>query len=193
MSDPVLAAIGRSHRAEDIRRAFALARAAEAGIINMDLIAGLPEDTEAGFRDSLEQVLDLGPENVTVHTLALKRGARLRQEAAALPSGEAVAAMLDFAWTRLRESGYVPYYLYRQKFMSGSFENVGWCLPGTESQYNICMMEELHTVLSLGAGGVTKTVTAGCVKRQANPKYPQEYIGTIEKTVSEKNVAFCDV
>ena len=158
----------------------------------MDLIAGLPGDTETGFQNSLEEVVALGPENVTVHTLALKRGARLRQEDAVLPDGQAVAAMLDFAWSRLREAGYVPYYLYRQKFMSGSFENVGWCLPGTESEYNICMMEELHTVLSLGAGGVTKTVAAGCVKRLANPKYPQEYLRTIDEIVKEKR-QFCDV
>jgi len=186
MSDRVLAAIGRSHRAEDIRRAFALARQAGIGQINMDLIAGLPGDTPAGFRDTLDQVLDLGPENVTVHTLALKKGARLRQEEAVLPAGEAVAAMLDFAWDRLRQAGYLPYYLYRQKFMSGSFENVGWCLPGTENQYNICMMEELHTVLSLGAGGVTKTVADGCVKRLANPKYPQEYLRDIDRITQEK-------
>ena len=186
MSDPVLAAIGRSHRAEDVRRAYAMARTAEAGIINMDLIAGLPADTPAGFRATLEEVVSLGPENITVHTLALKRGARLRQENVVLPDGAAVAAMLDFAWDALRRAGYVPYYLYRQKFMSGSFENVGWCLPGTASEYNICMMEELHTVLSLGAGGVTKTIGGGCVRRLANPKYPQEYIGTIETIVEEK-------
>ena len=186
MSDAVLAAIGRNHRAEDVLRACALAREADAGLINMDLIAGLPGDTETGFRGSLEEVVALGPENITVHTLALKRGARLRQEDAVLPGGKAVSAMLDFAWARLRQEGYVPYYLYRQKFMSGSLENVGWCLPGTESVYNICMMEELHTVLSLGAGGVTKTVAAGCVKRLANPKYPQEYIRTIDRIVQEK-------
>ena len=186
MSDPVLAAIGRNHRAEDIRRAYALAREVQVGAVNMDLIAGLPGDSEEGFRASLEEVLSLRPENITVHTLALKRGARLRQENVILPDGAAVAAMLDFAWDALRQTGYVPYYLYRQKFMSGSFENVGWCLPGTENQYNICMMEELHTVLSLGAGGVTKTVADGCVKRLANPKYPQEYLRDIDRITQEK-------
>lgn len=84
--------------------------------------------------------------------------------------------MLDFAWAALRQAGYLPYYLYRQKFMSGSFENVGWCKPGFVNVYNICMMEELHTVLSLGAGGVTKLVEGGVVRRLANPKYPQEYL-----------------
>lgn len=98
MSDPVLAAIGRSHRAQDIRRAYALARETGVGAVNMDLIAGLPADTPAGFRRTVEEVLAMAPENITVHTLALKKGARLRQEETPLPSGTDVAAMLDFAW-----------------------------------------------------------------------------------------------
>lgn len=186
MSDKVLAAIGRSHRAQEIRQAYALARQVGVGAINMDLIAGLPGDTAAGFRATLEEVIAMAPENITVHTLALKRGARLRQEEAPLPPGEEVARMLDFAWTALRQAGYLPYYLYRQKFMSGSFENVGWCKPGFPNEYNICMMEELHTVLSLGAGGVTKSIGAGSVRRAANPKYPQEYIQNIDAIQAEK-------
>ena len=183
MSDPVLAAIGRSHRAQDIRRAYALARETGVGAVNMDLIAGLPADTPAGFRRTVEEVLAMAPENITVHTLALKKGARLRQEETPLPSGTDVAAMLDFAWAALR---YLPYYLYRQKFMSGSFENVGWCKPGFVNVYNICMMEELHTVLSLGAGGVTKLVEGGVVRRLANPKYPQEYLRNMGAIQAEK-------
>ena len=152
----------------------------------MDLIAGLPADTVEGFQETLNQVIALDPENITVHTLALKRGARLRQEEAPLPTGEEAARMLTFAWQSLRKAGYLPYYLYRQKFMSGAFESVGWCKPGYENVYNICMMEELHTVLSLGAGGVTKTIGEGCVARLANPKYPQEYIQQIQRIVAEK-------
>ena len=186
MSDPVLAAIGRSHRAQDIRRAYALARETGVGAVNMDLIAGLPADTPAGFRRTVEEVLAMAPENITVHTLALKKGARLRQEETPLPSGTDVAAMLDFAWAALRQAGYLPYYLYRQKFMSGSFENVGWCKPGFVNVYNICMMEELHTVLSLGAGGVTKLVKGGVVRRRANPKYPQEYLRNMGAIQAEK-------
>ncbi len=181
MSDAVLSAIGRSHRAEDIRTAYALARESNVGAINMDLIAGLPADTPEGFAKTVEEIIAMDPENITVHTLALKRGARLRQEDTPLPGGEEVAAMLDFAWAALRQAGYLPYYLYRQKFMSGSFENVGWCKPGWASQYNICMMEELHSVLSLGAGGVTKLIGEGTVHRIANPKYPQEYLQTIRQ------------
>ncbi|MBQ9853166.1 MAG: coproporphyrinogen dehydrogenase HemZ [Ruminiclostridium sp.] len=186
MSDTVLEAIGRSHRAGDIQNAFRLARETQVGAINMDLIAGLPADTVEGFRDTLDQVIAMDPENITVHTLALKKGARLRQEEVVLPTGEDVARMLAYAWQALEAAGYQPYYLYRQKFMSGSFENVGWCKPGYVNEYNICMMEELHTVLSLGAGGVTKNVGGGTVQRMANPKYPQEYIKTIQDIVEEK-------
>jgi oxygen-independent coproporphyrinogen-3 oxidase len=186
MSDEVLSIIGRSHRAADILAAYQLARESGVGAINMDLIAGLPGDSPAGFARTLDQVIGLDPENITVHTLALKRGARLRQEDVVLPSGDQVAQMLDFAWETLRRAGYQPYYLYRQKFMSGSFENVGWCKPGFLSEYNICKMEELHTVLSLGAGGVTKTIGDGTVKRLSNPKYPQEYLRDLSRLTEEK-------
>ena len=188
MSDAVLAAMGRAHRAADILRAFALVRESGIGCVNMDLIAGLPGDSADGFRSSLDQVLSLAPENVTVHTLALKKGSRLMEGETAMPAGEDVAAMLDYAWRALRESGQIPYYLYRQKYMSGSFENVGWCLPGTESLYNICMMEELHTIVSLGGGGVTKLVdrNTGYITRIANAKYPQEYIQKIDAICADK-------
>ena len=188
MQDAVLERMGRAHRADDILRAYALARESGIGCINMDLIAGLPGDSAAGFRASLEQVLALGPENVTVHTLALKKGSRLMEEGGGLPSGAAVADMLDFAWAALRAAGQRPYYLYRQKYMSGSFENVGWCRPGAESLYNICMMEELHTIVSLGGGGVTKLVdrATGYIERLANAKYPQEYIQKIDAICADK-------
>ena len=126
MSDSVLEAIGRSHRAADIQAAYALARETQVGAVNMALIAGLPTDTLAGFQATMNAVVAMDPENITVHTLALKKGARLRQNPETLPSGETVAQMLAYAWDILRASGYEPYYLYRQKFMSGSFENVGW-------------------------------------------------------------------
>lgn len=188
MSDTVLRAIGRSHTAEDILRAWELVEAARFPVRNMDLIAGLPADTEAGFRDSLDKVIALAPENITVHTLAMKKGSRLMAEGGGRPDGEAVSAMLDYAWETLRDMGYVPYYLYRQKYMSGGFENVGWCLPGTESLYNVCMMEELHTILSLGSGGVTKLIDtrAGSLKRLSNPKYPKEYIEHIDDIIAQK-------
>lgn len=188
LSDEVLRAIGRAHRAEDVYTAYQLVRRADFQAVNMDLIAGLPQDTPAGFRDTLDKVIALAPENITVHTLARKRGSRLTEEGGDLPSAQAVEQMLEYAGETLRAAGYRPYYLYRQKFMSGSFENVGWCLPGEESVYNICMMEELHSVLALGAGGVTKAVRPeqGQVKRLPNPKYPQEYIREIERICQNK-------
>ena len=188
MHDHVLAAMGRNHSAADILSAYALVRESGLGCVNMDLIAGLPQDSEEGFRSSLDQVLALRPENITVHTLALKKGARLLTEGGRIPDPRAVALMLDYAWEELRRAGYVPYYLYRQKYMSGSFENVGWALPGHENLYNIAMMEELHTVLALGGGGVTKLVDTaiGKIQRLADPKYPYEYIAGIEKIAAEK-------
>ena len=190
LRDEVLAAIGRRHTAEQVLSAYALAREAGFAAVNMDLIAGLPGDSLEGFRYSLDGVLDLGPENITVHTLALKRGSGLTG-GAPLPGGEEVARMLDYAWGRLRRAGYVPYYLYRQKYMSGGFENVGWCRPGYESLYNIAMMEELHSILALGGGGVTKLVDpgAGKIRRISNPKYPYDYIGQRERWMEAKRAA----
>ena len=188
MEPHVLSAIGRSHTPEDILRAWELVRAAGFPYVNMDLIAGLTADTAAGFRRSLDAVAGLAPENITVHTLALKKGARLMTEGGGVPAAAEVSAMLDYAWTRLRELGYLPYYLYRQKYMSGGFENVGWCRPGAESLYNICMMEELHSILSLGSGGVTKLIDplAGSLVRISNPKYPKEYIEQIASIAAQK-------
>ncbi|MGI5928976.1 coproporphyrinogen dehydrogenase HemZ [Pseudoflavonifractor sp.] len=188
MSDQVLRAMGRSHTAADILRAYELVQNSGIPCVNMDLIAGLPEDSPAGFRATLDQVLSMDPANITVHTLALKKGSRLMTEGGHLPTAEDVADMLDYAWTTLRGAGYVPYYLYRQKYMSGSFENVGWTRPGFENLYNICMMEELHSVLALGGGGVTKLVdrTAGRIERISDPKYPYEYINTIDRIIADK-------
>ena len=188
MSDAVLRQMGRPHTAEDIRRAYRQVRAAGSFAVNMDLIAGLPGDSPEGFADSLAQVLDLAPENVTVHTLALKKGSRLMEEGSALPSDQAVETMLNAAWDTLTGAGHTPYYLYRQKYMSGSFENVGWTRPGFSSLYNIAMMEELHTILALGGGGVTKLIwpETGRIERLSNPKYPREYLRDIHKICTEK-------
>lgn len=188
MEDEVLAAMGRAHRANHILEAYAAVRGLGGLEVNMDLIAGLPKDSTEGFRRTLEQVLALGPENITVHTLALKKGSALMAQPGLLPSPEMVAAMLEFAWKELARSGYRPYYLYRQKYMSGGFENVGWCLPGKENRYNIIMMEELHSVLALGGGGITKLVNTatGSILRLANPKYPKEYMERIHTVCTEK-------
>ena len=181
-------AIGRKHAAGDIRAANDLARSVGFDCINMDLIAGLPQDSCEGFRRSLEGVLEMEPENVTIHTLALKKGSTLMEQGGSLPSGAEVAGMLDFSREVLIQRGYRPYYLYRQKYMSGALENVGWAKPGTENLYNIIMMEELQTVVSVGGGGVTKLVdhAAGRIVRLPNPKYPHDYLALREKVLAQK-------
>ena len=181
MEDNVLAAIGRRHTADDIRRAMEQVRRADFPHVNMDLIAGLPEDTPEGFARSLDEVISMGADNITVHTLSLKKGSRIMLEGSRIPGADEVAQMLDYADPTLRKHGFAPYYLYRQKYMSGSFENVGWTKPGGTGLYNIYIMEELHSILSLGAGGSTKMVGGGQIRRAFNAKYPREYIDRPEK------------
>lgn len=182
MSDEVLEAIGRFHTAQDILDAVKLVRQAGDFELNMDLIAGLPKDSPAGFSRTLDAVLALAPENVTVHTLSIKNGSYLAQRPETLPPAAEVAAMLDEAAERLSAAGYAPYYLYRQKYMSGGFENLGWAKPGTENLYNICMMEELCDVVALGAGGSSKfPAPDGSIRRRVNPKYPLEYMERIDQ------------
>ena len=191
MSDSVLRAVGRRHTAQQTVDAFKLARKVGFDDINMDLIAGLPGDQVESFADSLTRVLALEPSNITVHTLALKKGADLFQKRVGLPSAEDVADMLDFTEKHLRSAGYDPYYLYRQKYMSGSFENVGWCRPAYPGLYNIYMMEELHSILSLGGGGMNKiNLPAEKLARFHNPKYPQDYISRIDTILQQKDEIF---
>lgn len=187
LEEHVLESIGRRHTPGDIRQAWELARTVGFECVNMDLIAGLPQDSFDGFRRSLEGVLAMGPENITVHTLALKKGSALMERGGQLPDGDEVARMLDFSRERLTTEGYIPYYLYRQKYMSGALENVGWSQPGTGSLYNIVMMEELHTVISLGAGGVTKLIRDGRLVRLTNPKYPHEYLAGLDRVLEQKS------
>ena len=179
----VLRAIGRQHSPEDIEKAMTLATSMGFPHVNMDLIAGLPADTPEGFRRTLDRCLTFGADNITVHTLSLKKGSRILLEGLPIPTAEAVAEMLDYADPALRARGFAPYYLYRQKYMSGSFENVGWCISGAEGLYNIYIMEELHSILSLGAGGSTKMVDAqrNRIERVFHPKFPLEYIQRPEK------------
>ncbi len=189
MQPDVLKALGRTHSSQDILDCYQSARKLGYPLdINMDLIAGLPRDTLAGFQTSLTQILELRPENITVHTLAIKKGSALAKDDSGLPSAETVEQMLDYAWQSLRQAGYVPYYLYRQKYMSGGFENISWCLPGHPNKYNIIMMEELHSVLSLGAGGITKIVNpqTGEILRLNNPKYPHDYLASADKILAQK-------
>lgn len=188
MSDAVLEAIGRRHTAAEVVTALEKVRHTGGFAVNMDLIAGLPADNVEGFRATVEKVLSLAPENITVHTLSLKKGSRLTLEGSPIPTAEEVGAMLDIAGAALRAAGYRPYYLYRQKFMSGGFENVGWARGDTVNLYNICIMEELCSILAIGGGGSTKLIRPGDGRnlRFIAPKYPLEYVDLIEKTCENK-------
>ena len=191
MEDHVLRACARPHKAADVVRAYQEAVDAGFKAINMDLIAGLPEDTVEGFKRSLDAVAALNPANITVHTLALKKGADLFEKRVKLPSAEEVTEMVAYANEMLRSLGYKPYYLYRQKYMSGSFENVGWSRDGLDCLYNIYMMEEVHTILSLGGGGMNKVnLSDGSLQRFHNPKFPEQYIEMIDDVCRQKEELF---
>ena len=191
MEDSVLRACGRPHTAEDVLRAYEDAMSAGFKAVNMDLIAGLPTDDFDGFRRSLDTVAALNPANITVHTLALKKGADLFEKREGLSSAEAVTQMVNYANSTLRGLSYKPYYLYRQKYMSGSFENVGWSRDGLDCLYNIYMMEEVHTILSLGGGGMNKVnFPDGSLQRFHNPKFPEQYIQQIQDVLRQKEELF---
>ncbi len=187
LSDEVLRRIGRRHTADDFFRAFALARETGDFHINTDIIAGLPGDTPEGFAQTLDGVLSLSPESVTVHTLSLKRGSFLRDERVEADT----ARMVRRAGDRLSGAGYAPYYLYRQSRCVGGQENTGWSVPGREGLYNVFMMDETHTVFGCGAGAVTKLKSphGERLARVFPFKYPYEYIGRFEEIRSRKREA----
>jgi len=191
MEDHVLRACGRPHTAADVVRAYREAEDAGFKAINMDLIAGLPQDSVEGFMRSLDAVAALDPANITVHTLALKKGADLFEKRQGLSTAEEVTAMVDYANRTLRGLNFKPYYLYRQKYMSGSFENVGWSRDSLDCLYNIYMMEEVHTIVSLGGGGMNKVnFPDGSLKRFHNPKFPEQYIEMIDDVIRQKEELF---
>ena len=191
MEDSVLRACGRPHTGADVIRAYRQAEEAGFTAINMDLIAGLPTDNFDGFRRSLDAVASLNPANITVHTLALKKGADLFEKREGLSTAEEVSRMVDYSNAALRNLSYKPYYLYRQKYMSGSFENVGWSREGLDCLYNIYMMEELHTIVSLGGGGMNKVnLPDGTLQRFHNPKFPEQYIEMIDSVCRQKEELF---
>ena len=191
MEDSVLRACGRPHTAQDVLRAYDEAMSSGFKAVNMDLIAGLPTDNFDSFRRSLDTVAALNPANITVHTLALKKGADLFEKREGLSPAEAVTRMVNYANAALRSLSYKPYYLYRQKYMSGSFENVGWSRDGLDCLYNIYMMEEVHTILSLGGGGMNKVnFPDGSLQRFHNPKFPEQYIQQIQDVLRQKEELF---
>ena len=181
MDDALLARIGRNHSADDIRRAYAAAREVGGFAVNMDLIAGLPGDTLPGFLESLRGIIAMSPENITVHNLAIKKGAALSDKKRVGGNAPLAGGMIDGAFRRLIKAGYSPYYTYRQKYTAGGLENTGFAKEGTGCLYNIYIMEEIQSIWSLGAGGVSKFVDGGTglITRRINPKYPAEYIRSI--------------
>ena len=190
MKQRTLDLIGRKHSPQQIREAFALAQQAGIGIVNADLITGLPEETPEDFRDSLSEVIALGPENVTVHTLAVKKASRMIEEdpRIALRQADNVRQMLQDADRMLTEAGFEPYYMYRQKHMAGNFENVGWCRPGTASLYNIRIMEEDQTIVAMGAGAISKVYfpAENRLERVPNVSNYQIYIERIDEMIARK-------
>jgi oxygen-independent coproporphyrinogen-3 oxidase len=190
MNDEVLRNIGRFHSAKDIVDAFKLARSLGFDNINMDLIAGLPGEKLEGFKHTLERVGELGPESITVHTMAIKRASRLNEDkdSYSLISGNEVAKMVDTAYDFITRNGLEPYYLYRQKNMLGNLENIGYSKPGYECMYNIQIMEEKQTIIALGAGAVTKVVFPenNRIERTFNVKSVEEYVDRIEEMIERK-------
>ena len=187
-SQNILDEIGRQHTVEQTLSAYRLARSAGFDCINMDLIAGLTGDSVENFCESIDTAITLAPENITVHSLALKRSSELAASGADVDDGEKAVRMLDYAQAKLSGSGYIPYYMYRQSKCVGNLENVGWSLPGKECLYNVFMMEECHTVFAAGAGAVTKLKDphGDYIERIFNFKYPYEYISRFDELTDRK-------
>lgn len=187
-NDSVLETVQRKHTSKCTIEAFELANSMGFNAINMDLIAGLPGETHDSFINSLNIAVALMPENITIHSLALKRSSALSLQGNMSFDGETVSVMLRDAKHKLESSDYVPYYMYRQSLSPGNNENIGWCKKGYESLYNIFMMEECQTVLAAGAGAVTKLKqpTGNHIERIFNFKYPFEYNSRFEEIIARK-------
>ncbi|AZR74849.1 coproporphyrinogen dehydrogenase HemZ [Anoxybacter fermentans] len=190
MQQKTLDAIGRHHTVDQIKNVFTLAREVGFDNINMDLIIGLPGENFTDVQSTIEEVLRLKPDSVTVHTLSLKKAARWWGKANELPfpDDKELTRMLDYVDRVLRENQLLPYYMYRQKYILANQENVGYAISGKESLYNMIMIDERETVIGLGGGAVTKVVNPKdwSLNRHSNPKYPGDYIDQIDKILNEK-------
>ncbi len=191
LNDKVLRSIGRRHTALETIKAYELARKVGFQSINMDMIAGLPDESEESFVSTLNKLCALSPECITIHTLSMKRSSTLTQDGTPIDAdtSKRAASMLDYALEKLTQENYLPYYLYRQSRMVGNLENTGWSKPGFESLYNIFVMDETHTILGCGAGAVTKLKKPGdtYLKRIFNFKYPYEYIDRYKEQLARKD------
>ena len=190
MQQHLLDALGRRHRVEDIYTMYEACRKAGFSVINMDFIAGLPGQTVADMQENMEIVCKLHPENVTIHTLALKKRAPLfhhdlREQ---IPPAEVTGRMVSLCQSVLEDGGYVPYYMYRQKYMAASFANIGYALPGTVSAYNIEMMEERQSVLAAGPGGATKFLgrDGHTLEKVYMPKDVNTYIQALDDKIARR-------
>lgn len=185
-NDEILRKIGRLHTGEDTVKVYEIARKIGFSNINMDLIAGLPDETAESFKNSLDKTISLMPENITVHTLTLKRSGSLFANGSHYMKSN-VSAMVDYSIDKLIANGYNPYYLYRQKNTLDNLENVGYSRKGFENLYNIYIMDESQTILGAGCASSTKLVTSdGKIKRVHNYKFPYEYINRFEKLMEKK-------
>ncbi len=191
VNDEVLKTIGRKHTAQQFFDAFELARKCGFDNINTDLIAGLPTDTPESFKNSLDSIVRMNAECITVHTLCMKRASRLTTEGVTLDLQQARDAREMLAYTQniLGQNEYIPYYMYRQSRMVGNLENVGWSKRGFESLYNVYVMDETHTILACGSGGVTKLKrnNPDYLERIFNFKYPYEYIDRFDELIQRKS------
>ena len=191
VNDEVLKTIGRKHTAQQFFDAFELARKCGFDNINTDLIAGLPTDTPESFKNSLDSIVRLNAECITVHALCMKRASRLTTEGVTLDLQQARDAREMLAYTQniLGQNEYIPYYMYRQSRMVGNLENVGWSKKGFESLYNVYVMDETHTILACGSGGVTKLKrnNPDYLERIFNFKYPYEYIDRFDELIQRKS------
>ncbi|MCI8465599.1 MAG: coproporphyrinogen dehydrogenase HemZ [Lachnospiraceae bacterium] len=194
MKAETLKLIGRKHSPEQIEEAYRLARSVGLDNINMDLIMGLPEETASDVRLTMEKLYAMAPDSITVHSLAVKRAARLNtmKELYAHLKFENTGEMMALTADYCRRLGLNPYYLYRQKNMAGNFENVGYARPGKEGIYNILIMEEKQTIVACGAGSVSKRVYPdGRIERSENVKDIDLYLARIDEMIERKQRLFC--
>lgn len=192
LNDKTLKVIGRNHTARQFYDAFSLVREYGFDCINTDLIAGLPGENADDFKYSVDGILRLSPENITVHTMSIKRAANINIFGCDTKSAssEEIGEMINYSYDTLGKEGYFPYYLYRQKNILGGMENTGFSKDGKSGIYNIVMMEEISTVISLGVGAVTKLVKPELIERIFNFKDVIEYINRIEEIKERKKYMY---
>lgn len=187
MNEETLKKVGRNHTPDMVKDCFNLARKTGFDNINMDLIAGLPDETAEMFYYSIEELIKLNPENITVHSMAVKRSSDFNHGGGSLSQADEIDKMLSYAQKRMSETGRKPYYMYRQKNISGNLENVGYAKDGYMSTYNVNIMEEKQTIIALGGGGSSKIVMGDRIERVFNFKDPKEYIIRFDEILQKKD------